>query len=284
MGGSTQVPLNIRVKVWLETVPALLAALEVKNVSLVSHSAGTIYAMNTMYLQRDILDPQHPYVAFIAPWVQNEHSQATLMKLASAVPASWIDSWDRVNRFIAGNVVPPVAWSGGILSSVSSMFQSGAGDSGDVTPGERYGVSEEVGKCIEKLQMKWCLAESSTAGNEEALLTLKKGGAGNWGICEDYEGFVQVCTQQEQQQRGAHPNPPKLQVQTYFAQSDVMIGEGGRQYFEQCWKQDGVAEAMEFDSVVMAGTNHDSALVDLKKGALRPVFERVAKARAQAQE
>lgn len=65
MGGSTPVPQNVRMKVWLETVPILLKTLNVEMVSLLSHSAGTLYALNTIYHLRDILDPKAPYVGLI---------------------------------------------------------------------------------------------------------------------------------------------------------------------------------------------------------------------------
>lgn len=68
MGGSTPVPLSQRVHVWLETAPALLEALNVKHVSLLTHSAGTIYTLNTLYHLRHILDPQRPFVAFMGMW------------------------------------------------------------------------------------------------------------------------------------------------------------------------------------------------------------------------
>ena len=65
MGGSTGVPLQDRIKVWLETVPALLKHLDVEYVSLLSHSAGTMYGLNTLYYLRHLLHPVHPYAAFI---------------------------------------------------------------------------------------------------------------------------------------------------------------------------------------------------------------------------
>ena len=65
MGGSTPVPQKIRIQVWLETVPVLLRILNVEKVSILSHSAGTLYALNTIYHLRDILDPEAPYVALI---------------------------------------------------------------------------------------------------------------------------------------------------------------------------------------------------------------------------
>lgn len=65
MGGSTSVPLKVRVQVWLETVPALLEKVEVEHVSIVSHSAGTMYALNTLYHLREILDPNAPYIGLV---------------------------------------------------------------------------------------------------------------------------------------------------------------------------------------------------------------------------
>lgn len=65
MGGSTQIPARIRIETWLEIVPALLKHLDVKHVSLMCHSAGTMYCMNTLARLRGILDPEKPYVAFV---------------------------------------------------------------------------------------------------------------------------------------------------------------------------------------------------------------------------
>lgn len=57
--------LDVRVAVWLETVPVLLHRLGVEHVSIVTHSAGTIYTLNTLIRYRSILDPKTPYVAFL---------------------------------------------------------------------------------------------------------------------------------------------------------------------------------------------------------------------------
>ena len=71
MGGSTPVTLDLRMKVWLETVPALLDKVGVQHVSLITHSAGAVYTFNTLFHLRGILDPKAPYVAFMgtfSPW------------------------------------------------------------------------------------------------------------------------------------------------------------------------------------------------------------------------
>lgn len=66
MGGSTPVPLNMRVKVWLEMVAAVLQRLNVQHIDLLlSHSAGTIYSLNTLYTHRNFLNPAGASVVFL---------------------------------------------------------------------------------------------------------------------------------------------------------------------------------------------------------------------------
>lgn len=65
MGKSTDVPLEQRVPVWLELVPRLLEHLGIEHVALASHSAGTIYLLNTLYHYRDILHPEKPSVTML---------------------------------------------------------------------------------------------------------------------------------------------------------------------------------------------------------------------------
>lgn len=65
MGNSTNTPLDQRVPVWLEIVPRLLAHLGIEHVALISHSAGAIYLLNTLYHCRGILHPERPYVALL---------------------------------------------------------------------------------------------------------------------------------------------------------------------------------------------------------------------------
>lgn len=60
---------------WLETVPVLLARLGVKHVAIVTHSAGTIYTLNTLTHYRSILHPENPYVAFLGLYHPSEQSE-----------------------------------------------------------------------------------------------------------------------------------------------------------------------------------------------------------------
>lgn len=57
MGASTDVPLAHRVDTWIEVLPKVLSHLKIPRVSLVSHSAGTIYLLNTWARCRDCINP-----------------------------------------------------------------------------------------------------------------------------------------------------------------------------------------------------------------------------------
>jgi hypothetical protein len=65
MGASTNVPLAQRLAIWLELVPCILEHLGIDHVSLVSHSAGTIYLLNTLFHYRSILHPDRPFAALL---------------------------------------------------------------------------------------------------------------------------------------------------------------------------------------------------------------------------
>jgi hypothetical protein len=52
-------------QVWIETVPVLLRKVNVQHVSIVTHSAGGVYTLNTLAKLRSILDPKAPYVALL---------------------------------------------------------------------------------------------------------------------------------------------------------------------------------------------------------------------------
>lgn len=60
--------LNIRMQVWLETVPVLLRKVNIEHVSIVTHSAGGTYTLNTIAELRYVLDPKAPYVALLGTY------------------------------------------------------------------------------------------------------------------------------------------------------------------------------------------------------------------------
>ena len=58
-------------------------------------------------------------------------------------------------------------------------------------------------------------------------------------------------------------SPPTLVFKAYFAESDVMIGRGGREYFEKCWREgnaDGDGK-VRFEAKVVEDADHDSIVL-----------------------
>ena len=68
MGKSTDVPLEERISTWLQLVPKLIAHLQIKHVALMSHSAGTIYALNMLWHCRDLLG-ERPYLVLLGTYM-----------------------------------------------------------------------------------------------------------------------------------------------------------------------------------------------------------------------
>lgn len=196
----------------------------------------------------------------------------------SKLPTGMISSWSDIVKFINLRVAPTASWSGGLFSTVANLF-SAESKPADSDMQDKYG-DQEIGEEIEKLQTKYMFAESMAGGNDEARLCLKSNGEGLVGVCENYERYVEVLRDQEKNRMG-QDGEPKLKVSLHFAESDALIGKGGKEYFEKCWKQEGVGEVIEVRSTEHAGTNHESVLVDFKMGALKSVFEAVATAHQQ---
>ena len=94
MGGSTPVSLDIRMQVWLETVPALLRKVNVKHVSIVTHSAGGVYTLNTLAKLRSILDPKAPYVALLGAlnsYVSSSKTSTDIHTLSPMGPSRFLE-------------------------------------------------------------------------------------------------------------------------------------------------------------------------------------------------
>ncbi|KAG8625847.1 hypothetical protein KVT40_006248 [Elsinoe batatas] len=288
-GGSTSVPLELRMNVWLETVPALLERLQVEHVALLTHSAGAVYTLNTLIHHRRFLDPVTPFVGFIAPYVPFTLSGANVTSALSHLPTAMIDGFAGLTTFIRKNVVPSAVWSGSIVSSSAAYLTSRGIDNPEgqvsttVTPSEQYGFDEEISKLIEKLSTEYQLAENNTGANEEAKLCLRKCDDAAWGDAADYKGCIRRIVAIEATIHQNRGGDGKLKIESYFAASDLLVAKGGQTYFEQCWRDQNTDSAVDFTSTTMPDTDHDSVLADLRKGAVKTIFEQIASLHASGQ-
>jgi hypothetical protein len=174
-------------------------------------------------------------------------------------------------------VAPTLSFSGGLISSSAALLGSKPDPNAETQVGSdedaasKYGVDIETAKLIGSHAVKCLLTEDTTAGNEEAKLCLMKGGKADWGVLADYEACVRSIAEYESDGVAA-----KLRVDAGFAASDLIIGKGGQEYFEKCWRQEGMAGKVDFESRTYEGTDHDSVLVDFRRGALKGAFDRIA--------
>ncbi|KAH8700428.1 hypothetical protein BGW36DRAFT_374118 [Talaromyces proteolyticus] len=260
MGGSMPVPNESLIATWMELVPRLLDHLSINHVALIAHSAGTIYLLNTIFSYRDILDPKNPYVAFLAPWVDPAHSQVKAMQFARFIPTKAFSCWNQIPRFFLTS--PVAASSGAVISSIKNNLSStndDASESKRLYIEQEYGMPRDVQVELDKYTTRFIFTESTLGGNAEALQCLRKGAP--WGKCDDYTQFVRDFVDMEKT-RGKESTAEKLKIQTYFAESDIMIGKTGQSYFEKCFT--GFEDMLHFESTTVADEDHDSLCMSPK--------------------
>lgn len=125
--------------------------------------------------------------------------------------------------------------------------------------------------------MKYKFAEDRHGVNDEAKLCLRGCEDADWGEAQDYTACTRTIAQKERTLQQQNPGRAKLKVEAFFSGSDMMIGKRGQEYFEQCWQQDKFKESLNFATKTYPEANHESVITDYKKGALRDVFEKVAR-------
>lgn len=67
MGASTDVPTSERIAAWTDIVPKLLAHLNITHVSLVAHSAGSMYLFNTWATCPELVSPNITFFGMLIP-------------------------------------------------------------------------------------------------------------------------------------------------------------------------------------------------------------------------
>ena len=134
-------------------------------------------------------------------------------------------------------------------------------------------MDKESVEILEKTGFKFLMAESIKGVNEDALLCLKKPGTGtdgkpaSWEAAEDYEAFVRDLAGRERErlrklsaQGLGEGEAEKLKIDTFFAESDFMIGKKGEEFFRACWNRAEFRDAFEFEGMMVEKSNHDSVM------------------------
>lgn len=280
IGGSEAVPLEYRILTWVDLVPALLSHLDIKCVSLLSHSAGIMYMLSTILHLRHILNPQRPYAAFISPWVPPQHSGVVSMHILSALPAPVIASWDTLAKFHIGFTSPlvDVARTGlektKYLSKGMPVLRSGKEegslrDGSPVTANPKQGIDAAV----QRLTTTCLFAENVSGASQEALLCMGKGQTRWAGLKPTIE---QILISEEARQKidNRPSSSSRLKIALVFAEKDEMIGTKGANYLISCLNCHAEG-CLDIDDRIIAGSDHNSILSP-EFETMRVIFDQVS--------
>lgn len=278
-------------------LPKLLAHLGIQHVSLAAHSFGTVYAINFLLLHPELLHPERPYAAFWAPWVSPVHSGVRHLQAAGLLPASVIGKFSGLASFVNRSVVPALGLSSGLSSAVSSSLKSstparGASGMPLVAPRGDIEAPSEADVCaldlndpavvkdLRSLLPTFLFAESIDGAGQDAQLCLRKPRSIPWStptqLWEDIDDAVRrlndVIAFQSHLGR-------RWTVDTFHAETDVMVGEKGQIWFDGCWQSDRTGanegDRIMYRSQVVGSSDHDFIL-DPVFGANQKWLERVA--------
>lgn len=273
-------------------VPKLLEHLSVPFVSLASHSGGSIYLLNTLLAYPHLLHPHRPHVCFFAPWVRPSHSKVTLWQITSQLPAPIIGKFASLAKAVNDNVIPLIGLSGSLMSSTSvctsqtttttppslNTPRSRTSSTGSHEAPSLELENPEVVKQLRKYITTFLFAEPLDGVSADAQLFLNKPRAVPWCspsmVWSDIDHFVLLLSKILEEDDRLSDHNRTLTIDAFHAESDHMVGEKGRRWFDDCWLpgrsstssacsnsfdlvQGYSHRTYEYRSEVVKGTDHD---------------------------
>jgi hypothetical protein len=234
-------------------VPRFLEHLDIPYISLASHSGGDIYLLNTLLTYPHLLHPQNPYVCFFAPWVHPSHSKVTHMLASSLLPAPVIGKFASIVKFVNDNVVPLVGLSGNLVHS--RLRSSALPAPVPLTPATTrsrdpsisssrayHGLNLNDPKVVEELRRyitTFLFAESMDGISADAQLFLKKPRSIPWCspsiFWSDIDYAVPLLSRIIEEDVRLDNYNRIWVFDAFHAEFDDMVGEKGRQWFDDCW-------------------------------------------------
>ncbi|KAH7088177.1 hypothetical protein FB567DRAFT_523831 [Paraphoma chrysanthemicola] len=309
-GGSDTVEAEKRIQTFLEMVPQLLEHLRIPYISLASHSGGDIYLLNIMLTYPYLLHPARPYVCFFAPWVHPTHSKITQMQATSMLPAPMIGQYASIARFVNANVIPLVGLSGSLIHGTMGSWRSAPGPISLTptptrsrapsisSPSDYAGPNLDDPTVVEELRKfitKILFAESMDGISADAQLFMRKPRSIPW--CSpslhwsDINYAVPLLSKIIAEDVRLDGHNRTWVIETFHAESDNMVGNRGREWFDSCWIPGRVSTSSnnrcsdesrpsvsdpsyEYRSEIVKGTDHNF-LLDPSFGASEVWLRRV---------
>ncbi|KAF1828788.1 hypothetical protein BDW02DRAFT_643257 [Decorospora gaudefroyi] len=293
VGGSDTVELEKRIQIWLEMVPQLLSHLNISHVAIASHSGGDIYLVNTILTYPHLLNPEHPYVCFFAPWVHPTHSRMLHLLATELLPASLIGKFGPFGRFINQNVIPMIGLSGLVATNIkTSLLESGLSSApvaldpsaisrSRACPNSSPASFQDIGlddpQVVDELRThiaQFLFAECVDGVSADAQLFLKR--AVSWRSPSidwtDFDDVVQLLSRIISEDNRLTGSNRTWAFDCFHAEHDQMVGEKGKKWFNDVWVS---SPSYEYHSQDVEGTEHN-LLMDPKFGASETWLRRVS--------
>jgi hypothetical protein len=177
------------------------------------------------------------------------------------LPNTLLNQLNRVMRFVVITASPAFATSSDAATLAASDFRSKARTERQKEEAEKkceegYGVSLGLKEALDKAVFRFAFAEDTMGANDEARMCLKSVKGLSWGACEDYEVCVKAL-QTVWNERVAEGGTP-LTVNVFLPEEDLMVGEKGMKYFENCWREENRGRGMRVECVRWKGTDHET--------------------------
>jgi len=198
----------------------------------------------------------------------------------SLVPDGVLNKWPSIAKFMSARVAPMFLFSGQIVNSITNTMlpdaQLEAPDQSDYDPELRAIFPE-----LERLVTKVFMEENMSGGADEAFLCLKRGDKWSWGLFADIEEAVSMLVYHERLLTSGPDSSQgdirqeKLRVEVFFAESDIMIGKKGQEWFSQCWQSQDIADVISYTSETVPESSHET-IGDPGRGIFARLFKEIA--------
>ena len=208
-------------------------------------------------------------------------SEAPLISALQGLPVFSFVAWNKLANFFVTKASVVTGASAGVLTNLARALVPGNNEPSEAEKNRafiesNYGLKNDVQVELEKIVVQGMFGEETVGANREALMCLKKGPSGLWGEADDMRLLVRNMASRERDTKGERQG--KLRVKIFFAESDVMTGKKGQDYFQSCWiGEDGDEnreDCFDIKTKTIGKSDHDSVLTSAE--ALEEMFQAVS--------
>ncbi|GAB1312489.1 hypothetical protein MFIFM68171_02699 [Madurella fahalii] len=274
IGGTDSADAKDRMSLWLDVIPALLAHLGIRHVSVACHSGGTIWALDFVFHHPQLLHPSRPYLAIGGPWILPAHTGSTGLSILQHLPVSVLANTDKFARLVNNHIGPTLGTSFGLtLNLLEKLIPASLTNGGDAAGGgdalpEGAAFEEEIWASV----IDRVYAEGVQGISADAVVLMQRvDGVDGWSDWGDYDRLVPRLAE------ALRAAGVRLRVDVFYADKDKMIGDGGSRgplWFDQCWNETSRAGVIDYQSRTVKGADHDG-IWSLKWDAVQEVFGRI---------